>query len=102
MVRDQEFNDEEEDEIVDESEEEEPEPQKRKLMGKTSPQRIVTKPNPPQPAKQQAPAQQMEVAKIPVFESQAMQVFYDLIAVMNNKINQIKTDIELIKKLAQE
>lgn len=95
MAREQEFEEEEETEEVEEEETPAPAPAKKPLAKK--PVAPVAKPV----SKPSAP--QVQYVKIPVFESQAQQIFYDLLLEMNQKLSKLDADLELMKKyLPQE
>lgn len=93
MAREQEEYEEEEEQETEE-EEEAPTPVAKKPVAK--------KPMPS--AKPQKPsAPQVQFVKIPVFESQAQQVFYDQLLLIDQKLDKMIADLELMKKyLPQE
>lgn len=93
MAREQEEYEEEEEQETEE-EEETPAPVAKKPVAK--------KPMPS--AKPQKPsAPQVKFVKIPVFESQAQQVFYDQLLLIDQKLDKMNADLELMKKyLPQE
>lgn len=92
---------EEEGEALDEEEEDSEE--------ESSPKKKPVKKKPLIKKKEDPTPQQTAVMRIPVFESQAMQVFYDELLAIHQRVDQvatdiaeIKTDIAEIKKLAQD
>lgn len=90
MAREQEYEDEEE--VAEEEEEETPAPAPVKKPVAKKPVAPAAKPAP----KPQAP--QVQYVKIPVFESQAMQVMYDTLIAMDARLSKIDADLELMKK----
>lgn len=91
MAREQEYEEEEETEEAEE-EEDEPAPVKKQVAKK------------PVAAKPQKPSMPpVQYVKIPVFESQAQQIFYDTLLAIDSKLQKIDSDLELMKKyLPQE
>ena len=99
MSREQEseFEEEEQEEETDEDEETPAPVVVKKPMVKKP---IAAPPSKPA-AKPSAP--QVQLVRVPVFESQAMQCLYDLLLDMNHKLDKQNADLELMKKyLPQE
>lgn len=92
MAREQEYEEEEEAEETEEVEEAPaPAPVKKPVAKKP-----VAAPSAKPAPKPQAP--QVQYVKIPVFESQAQQIFYDTLLAIDAKLAKIDADLELMKK----
>lgn len=85
MVRNPQYDpDESEEELEEEDEEEQPAPKKKVLK------------KPVSAPVQKAP--QPQIVQIPIFESQAQQIFYDQLILLNQKLDKVNADLELMKK----